>query len=205
MDKLHINQKVNIQIKLEDNREKVFKCKIKLIANDRLILKTSDDMMQYIDYLEEGIEVQATIFTPLGMIVYKAMIINSILEPEFVIEYSDENLKIQRREFLRAAFRAKFVLELPSGEHAMTNTIDLSAGGLKFYYEGALRAGQILDARLYLPMQMDSILVQGYIDEPGITLPPNQHLIMFTKINQEDIDRISKICLDQNQKNELLL
>lgn len=202
MNKLYVNQKISIKIDLEDGGEVVFQCKIKQVHSDRLTIKTTDEMMKYIDYLEEGKEVQATIFTPLGMILFSSMILNSVLEPEFVIEYTDENIQIQRREFLRVEHSSKLVLEFPSGENVMTHTLDLSAGGLRFYYEGKLKPEQVLDCRLYLPMQMDSILVQGKINQPKIVLPENQYLIIFTKINEEDIDRITKTCLELSQKKE---
>ncbi len=205
MEDLDINQRVQIKVPVYDGKEMVFNTHIKRVYKDRLAIKTTEEMFVYSDYLKEADEIFVTIFTPLGMISFESIIINSIFEPEFVIEYAEDGVVVQRRKFLRIPCRTKLVFELSDGTNQITNTVDLSAGAIRFYSIEHFEEEKKVYFRLFLPMQIDSISAQGVVRTETLTLPPNEHLLVFTKISERDVDRIAKVCMDYELPKDLAI
>lgn len=189
------NQKVKLKFKLEDNSEHELECFIKGIGNDRLALTFSQEHLPYAKYLEEGSEIYVNIFTPTGITAFNSMVLDSPLETDFVIEYIEDNIDIQRRDYLRCYLQTKFIIERFNGQNLITQTIDIGGGGIKFYSEGTFKPDEHAICRLYLPMQISSIQAEGKITyKPH--LKTNEHLFVFTNIKMLERDKIIKKCFD---------
>ncbi len=195
MGEIREDQKAKLYFKTENNSEQELDCLIKSIQKDRLSLKFPKEMLEYAKYLEEGNEVPVKIFTPSGVRMFTSMILNSPLESEFVIEYVEDNIKVQRREYLRINIETKVVIKRLNSESITVNTLDIGGGGIRFFYEGELSPGEVVDCNLYLPFQMSSIKARGNIlDKPHLN--KNEHVVIFSKILESDRDKIIKKCFE---------
>lgn len=178
-----------------DNSEKEFECLIKDVQKDRLSLKFPEEILDYSDYLEEGCELFVKIFTPSGVKTFDTIILNSPLEPEFVIEYVEDHIEIQRREYMRMELQTKIILTKKNEIPDAALTIDISGGGVKFLSDKKYEKNEEYEFMLYLPTQIHSIRAKGYILENS-HIPENQHILLFTEINESDRDKIIKACFD---------
>lgn len=202
MGLLKKDQKTKLIFRLEDNSEHELECFIKDIENDRISLTFPPEYLPYAKYLDEGSEIYVNIFTPTGITAFNSMVLNSPLEPNFVIEYIDENTDIQRRDYLRCYLQTKFIIEKFNGQNLITQTVDIGGGGIKFYYEGTFKPDEHANCRLYLPMQISSVQAEGKIVyKPH--LKTNEHLFVFTNIKMLERDKIIRKCFEmQTAENE---
>lgn len=177
-----------------DGSEKELISTIKCFYGDRIALNTPLSLIEYTDYLQEGEEIKTQIFTPLGIQVFNAMILNSPSEPEFVIEYIENSVKIQRREYLRMPLKIKIVIERDNKEIIVTQTVDISGGGSRFLHNGVFEQDEIVKLSLYIP---DERLIQAKgLILPSEKLPSGQQALRFEEIDERDRDRIIKKCFE---------
>lgn len=189
MGEIREDQKAKLYFKTADDSEKEVECFIKDVKSDRISLTFPEHMMEYAQYLTEGEELPVRIFTPYGIKVFETIVLNSPLESDFVIEYVDNYIQIQRREYSRILLETKVIIEREDHENVITQTLDISGGSLRFYYEGDFLPREKVGCLLYLPMQIRSIQAQGIIVK-NHHLPKNEHVVFFTKIDERDRDKI---------------
>lgn len=195
MGEIREKQKAKLSLKLADNSEYELECFIKDIHSDRLSLTIPRDLIAYARHLEEGDEIPVKIFTPAGIRVYNAMVLESPVDSEFVIEYVEDNIQVQRREFVRGTLETKIIIERYGNDNIITHTIDIGGGGIRFFYDGEFYPNELVKCRLYLPFQMSSIQAQGnIIDSPHLL--PNEHVILFQNIHNNDRDKIIQKCFE---------
>lgn len=195
MSEIRESQKAKLSFKLSDNTNKEVECFVKNIYTDRISLSFPKEMISYANYLEEGNEIPLKIFTPSGIRMFNAMILSSPLEHEFVVEYDENNIQIQRREYTRANIETKIIVERIDAENIVTKTIDIGGGGIRFFYEGNLWPNEFVTCRLYLPFILESVQAKGHIlDKPY--LPKGQYVIQFSEINEPSRDKIIKKCFE---------
>lgn len=200
MGAIREDQKAKLSFIMADNSEKELDCLIKNIYNDRLSLTFPKETLSYAQYLQEGNEVPVKIFTPSGIRMFDAMILNSPLESEFVIEYVEDSIQIQRREYSRCHLETKIIIERKEADNLVTHTLDIGGGGIRFFFEGNFSQNEEVGCRLYLPLQVASIVARGHI----VTKPhllPGQHILLFDKISEVDRDRIVKKCFELEAQN----
>jgi len=195
MGEVREGQKVKLRFKMDDNSDKEFDCVIKRLYEDRLSLKFPPEILDYSKYLDEGQELSVRICTPAGVKIFDAMILNSPLEQDFVIEYVQDPLQIQRREFTRGELETKVIIQRADYDNISTHTFDISGGGLRFFYDGSFEHNEIVDIYLYLPMEAKTIHGQGMILDKEY-LPKTEHILLFTTIQERDRDKIVKKCFD---------
>ncbi len=195
MDEIKKGQKIKLCFETIDNPDVEVDCFIKEVSKDRLSLDFSDEIFRYIDDLKEGNEMIANIFTPEGIKVFDTIILNSPLEDDFIIEYVERSLKIQRRKYIRAALDAKIIIERLEFDNIITSTTEVGGGGLRFIYEGSFEPKELLGSLLYLPKQIRAIRAKGIL-LPNEYLPKNEHVLMFTDIDENDRSRIIKQCFE---------
>ncbi|HNW26507.1 MAG TPA: PilZ domain-containing protein [Candidatus Gastranaerophilaceae bacterium] len=195
MGEVRRNQKIQISFKTNDGTEKIFECKIKELYSDRLMLDYPKDIVFYAEYLSEGEEIYVKIFTPAGIRAYNALILDSPLSENFIIEYVDSNIQIQRRAYARAPLKTKIIIERFDEPNIVTHTVDIGGGGIRFYFDGHFNRNELVNCRLYLPLQMTSVKAQGHIIEKP-HLQTGEHVILFNKINEFDRDKIIKKCFE---------
>lgn len=189
------DQKAKLVFKLGDKSERELDCFVKDIQKDRLSLAFPKEALSYAEYLQEGNEVPVKIFTPSGIRVFDAMILNSPLEQDFVIEYVEDSIQIQRRAYARVKLETKLIVERSNGQNIITYTHDIGGGGLRFHYEGDFFPNEQVKCRLYLPKQMTSIVAMGEILKKPHLLK-NEFIVLFTDIRESDRDRIIKKCFE---------
>lgn len=193
MGEIRENQQTKLFFKVADGSEKELNCTIKEIYSDRISLNFPEEVNNYSDYLQEGDEVSVKIFTPAGIKAFDAVILNSPLDNDFVIEFVEDYLEIQRRMYLRIEFEAK-VLIVKGKINIVTHTLDIGGGGIRFYYEGLLENKETVICHLFLP-EFPTINAQGIIVKEA-HLKKNEYVMVFTKIEEKDRDKIIKKCFE---------
>lgn len=194
MSEIREGQKTKLFFKAAGGSEKELECSIKKIYTDRISLNfPKEEVMQHIDYLQEGDEVNVKIFTPSGIKMFDAIILDSPLEPEFVIEFVEDYIEIQRRKYLRMELNTKILIESSKG-NVITHTYDIGGGGLRFYYEGSFENKETVSCRLFLP-DTPYIQIQGIIVKDD-RFKENEHVLVFTKIEESERDKIIKKCFE---------
>lgn len=180
--------------------EQELDCSIKKVYKDRISLNFPKEIIDYVDYLEEGDEVHVKIFTHSGIKAFDAIIINSPLESDFVIEFVENYIEIQRRKYLRSDLNTKVIIQRGERGNIITHTFDIGGGGIRFYYEGSFALRETIECMLYLPMHLHSIHAKGFIikDEH---LEKNEHVMVFTKIEERERDKIIKKCFEIESAN----
>lgn len=189
------NQQLKLFFKVADGSEQGLECSVKHIYKDRISLTFPAETMYYVDFLQEGDEVNVKIFTPGGIKMFDAIILNSPLEYEFTIEFVENFIEIQRRKYLRAPLKTKIIIERSEETNLVTKTIDIGGGGVRFLYEGSFKHNETVKCLLYLPMYLNSIKATGIIIHEG-SLKQNEHVMVFTKIEEKERDKIIKKCIE---------
>lgn len=192
MGEIRENQQVKLSFKTFDETEKELTCRVKSFKGDRLALKPSTELDAYVDYLHEGDEVKVQLFTPLGVKLFDALILDSPSEPEFVIEYVENSVQIQRRDYIRVPLKAKIVIERDNREVIITETVDLSGGGVRFLHKGGFNENEIVKLSLYLKNER-LIIAKGLI-LTNEHLPEGQKALFFDEIEEKDRNIIIKKC-----------
>lgn len=190
------NQLTKLFFKTDDNSEQELNCSIKKVYNDRISLNFPKEIENYADYLEEGDDVNVKIFTPAGIKMYDAIILDSPMEGEFTIEFVEDYIKeIQRRKYIRADLNTKVILERGEKGNIVTHTFDIGGGGIRFYCNVPLEKGETIGSRLYLPKEIHSIVARGVILKEA-NMKPDEYVMMYTKIDERDRDKVIKQCLE---------
>lgn len=199
MGEVQKGQKVKLFLNSIDDSEKEIDCFIKDVQKDRLSLGFTKEILNYAEFLEEGSELPVRIYTPSGVKTYSTIIIDSVLEDDFVIEFIEDCEEIQRRAYPRINLETKVIIQPKGYGNIVTRTLDISEGGIRFFYEGKLEPKEPIIIMLYLPKDIRSIMAEGVIIESN-HLPENQHVAVFTKIKTEDRDKIVKMWFDLQAK-----
>ena len=194
MGEIRKNQQVKLIFKTVDGSEIELDCKVNNFDHDRVYLDFSEELLEYSDYLQEGDEIKVKIFTPLGIKVFDALVINSPLENEFVIEYVENSVQIQRREFLRVPFALKMVIQGIGRKNVAVNTIDLSGGGARFFSNEKFYVEETVKSTIYLPDER-AVKADGFITT-NEGLPKGQFVLTFTQIDEKERNRIIKKCFE---------
>lgn len=189
------NQQIKLSFKISDDSQKDLSCSIKKAYKDRLALNFPKETIDYINYLQEGDEVKANIYTPTGIKMFDAIILNSPLESEFIIEFVEDYIEIQRRKYLRSDLDTKVIIERGEEDNIVTHTLDIGGGGIRFFYQGDFHHQENVGCLLYLPMYLRSIKARGIIIRDEY-LKKNEHVLVFTKIEERERDKIIKKCIE---------
>lgn len=191
MDIIRENQLVKLFFKVAEGSEKELNCTIKKIYKDRIALVPPEETIDYVDYLQEGDDISVKIFTPAGIKAYDAIVLNSPLENEFVIEFVEDYIEIQRRKYLRMDYEAKVLVQVGFTK-VVTQTIDIGGGGIRFASETPFEPNQTVTCHLFLP-DSPTIQAQGIIIKEK-HLKENEYVIFFTKITENDRTKILQKC-----------
>lgn len=191
MDIIRENQLVKLFFKDAEGSEKELNCSIKKIFKDRISLIPPEETIDYVDYLQEGDDVSVKIFTPAGIKAYDAIILNSPLEDNFVIEFVENFIEIQRRKYLRMDYEAKVLIQ-EGLTKVVTHTIDIGGGGIRFASATPFEPNQTVTCHLFLP-EIAAIQAQGIIIKEK-HLKDDEYVLFFTKINENDRTKILQKC-----------
>lgn len=196
MGEVREGQKVKLRFKTVSYENKDIDCFIKNIHKDRLSLTIPKEVIDYSQYFEEGNELTAMIYTPLGIKVFDTIVLDSPSGSNFVIEYIENVIEIQRREYARVEFMSKVVIARSDNTNIYAETVDISGGGLKFSYKGSLDPGEVVGISLFLPAQTRLIYAKGVLVKDKGHIPEGQHVVLFTEIDERERDKIIKTCFE---------
>ena len=193
MSDISINQKAKIFFDGENGIEMELDCIIKDIQNDRISLEYPEDTEPLKKYLEEGVPIDVKIFTPTGLVVFESVVIDSPLDgDDFIVEYIEDTVVVERRDYSRSPLKTKLTLEL-NKEVFIASTIDISGGGIKFFSKEELDPEQNVKGKLYLRNYNEPIEFEGVIlDNPS--LQPDEYTLAFTNIQEKERDKVIKTC-----------
>ncbi|MGN1125047.1 MAG: PilZ domain-containing protein [Candidatus Gastranaerophilaceae bacterium] len=193
MSDISINQKAKIFFDGENGIEMELDCIIKDIQNDRISLEYPEDAEPLKKYLEEGVPIDVKIFTPTGLVVFESVVIDSPLDgDDFIVEYIEDTVVVERRDYSRSPLKTKLTLEL-NKEVFIASTIDISGGGIKFFSKEELDPEQNVKGKLYLRNYNEPIEFEGVIlDNPS--LQPDEYTLAFTNIQEKERDKVIKTC-----------
>lgn len=195
MGEIKENQKVKLSFITAGGYKQEIDCLIKEVFSDRISLDFPDEILDFAESLEEGSELMVKVFTPSGVKVFDSIVLYSPLEHDFVIEYAEIEKEIQRREYTRVLLETKVVIQRRAGKgNIVTNTVDVSGGGIKFYYDGGFEPEEEVNVALFLP-QSKAVQARGIIIY-NQKLAATEHVLYFTDIDESDRDRIVKVCFD---------
>lgn len=194
MSEIREGQKVKVFVDTAEGSRKEFDCSIKDVHIDRLSLNFPDEILDYSEYVEECSEVFVKIFTPVGIKIFDAVVLDSPVEGNFVIEYVENTVEIQRREYVRTQMELKVLVERTGQKGAIAYTLDVSGGGLKFKLDEDFEPNESVKLTIYMPNDR-SIQARGVmIQNPYI--PKYEHVLSFAEIDENDRDRIIKKCFE---------
>lgn len=194
MREIRKNQKAKISIILDNDSEKDFECYVKEVHSDRIYLDYPGEILKYGEYMQEGSILPVKIYTPSGIKMYDAIVLNSPLDSDFVIEYVEDYVHVQRRKYPRVILETKVIIERET-ENIVTKTIDVGGGGIRFLSNKKLNYNEKVRCMLYLPMHLESIKAEGTIIQAP-HLPQGQYIMSFEKIFERDRDKILKKCFE---------
>lgn len=195
MSEIRRDQKVEILFKDSNKEEVVLECSVRELYPDRLYLSSPVDVFSYGEFLKEGDEICVKIYTPTGIKMFNAIILDSPLGPDFIIEFAPNCTEIQRRRYLRANLKTKIIVQRNKRDPINTYTLDIGGGGVRFFYEGVFNNNEPVTAFIYLPKQIHSVQVRGIILKREY-LAPNEYILVFTEIMETGVSRITKKCIE---------
>ncbi len=199
MYELEKGQKVRLRFDMSSLREESITCVVKWFEDDRVALVFPENQENIAKNLFEGKELEAILYTDSGIYVFDSVVINSPLEHDFVIEIPDDKKRIQRRDYIRAAFNLKMFL-MQENRQLETKTVNIGGGGIRFLVKEELKPEDVWNFMLYLP---DNTFVKGrgiilYSFLQGNTIVS---VIKFSDISETDRNRIIKKCFEEEVKS----
>jgi len=218
MTNIQVNQRLSIAIDTPEGEKNILSY-VREVYPDRLVLTRPQDWEENISFLEEGEEVKTKIFTRVGVLLYTAVILNSPADDNFTIEYNENFAQIlQRRAYTRVSLetivdcsydeliKAEVINNTATSDFVEfsaplscefetkiveAETIDIGGGGLRIKTKEDLPRQKSITFKINL---FDDIIVaQGVIVENN-SLPEHQYGVQFTKISNDDRDKIIKTC-----------
>lgn len=200
MKALKIGQKVQLEFNTSSSEKMQIMCNIQKIESDRLTLKYPDQLMKFSEYLTEGTEIKAFVFTEANIQVLDSIIITAPYDENFEIEYPDDYRTIQRRAYIRENLIYKIILQNDKIT-AKGITKDMGGGGFRFTTEETLEPDTYMSVWINFDDDFPSIKCQGKLSKKN-HFKPDEYLIEFTEISERDRNQIIKRCITK-QVNEL--
>ena len=192
------NQKVRIAFVLNGKSNEI-ECLIKEVLTDRITLYFDNEIALYSEYLQEGDDIDVSIFTTNGIKKFNALIIDSPFSGDFIIEYSDDITFVQRRKYMRVNLQTKVIIQR-QGENIIAKTIDVSAGAIKFTTDKIFKNEELVKSLIYLPKTARSISAEGIILKKE-HLAKDEYVLLFTQINDIEKNYINDLCLQIKNKS----
>lgn len=200
MKVIKLGQKVQLEFNTSSSEKMQIMCNIQKIEHDRLMLKYPDQLMKFSNYLTEGTEIRAYVFTEANIQVLDSIIISAPYDKEFEIEYPDDYRTIQRRAYIRENLIYKIILQ--NDKITATGiTKDMGGGGFRFTTQDKLEPNTYMMIWINFDDNSPSIKCHGKLSQKN-HFKPDEYLIEFTEISERDRNQIIKKCITK-QVNEL--
>lgn len=193
MRQIKPGQKVRVGIEVQNRQVLQFFCAVNKVYADRIELSFPESKKQFLKYINEGDDVRLSVYSPVGIILIKSIVLNSPANGEFLVELPADHKRIQRRRYIRAAANYRLIIKYK--ETPVTAlTQDIGGGGVRFLCDVALELKERVEARLFVPDFAHSIPFIGEISVKD-HFRENEYLIEFEEITENDRSRIIQKCL----------
>ena len=191
-------QRVRVGVEAPNGQILQFYSYIKEISSDRLRLIYSKKKEHYAKYLREGVMIKLSIYTSGGIVLSPSIVLNEPKNCEFEVEYvQSRNVKrIQRRNFVRAYVNYRIIIEQMKDTYTCLSE-DIGGGGVRFVCDSFLYPSEV-KAKLFIP-EYGGINIKGQIRKQHYK--PNEYLLLFKEINEEDRSKIIHKCLEIETKS----
>lgn len=198
MKELEIGQKFVIRFNTSSSHTESITCVTKWTESDRVALVFPDTHKHLARNLPMGKELEAVVYTDTGVYVFDSIVINSPLEHDFVIELPDEKKRIQRRDYVRAHYNLRMILDKNNSEIPAT-TINISGGGARLSLKEELKTNDVWNFTLHMP---DETRIKGKCIVLYSLLQGKIMVsaVKFIDINEIDRNRIIKKCFEEEVK-----
>lgn len=193
MKALKIGQKVQIEFEGPNSDKIQIICNIEKIFSDRLILGYPKELTKYFEYLSEGTEINAFIYTESNIQAIESIILTAPYDNEFEIEYSEDYREIQRRAYIREDVECRIILQ---NDEMTANGIskDIGGGGCRFISSDNLELNSYMEIWINLEDNLPSVKAVGKLTQKP-HYKPNEYLIEFNEISEKDRSRVIKKCI----------
>jgi len=196
MNKLEIGHTARLMFKISKIRSVNVTCCIKWLENDRIGLVLPEDQFDLAEYLYEGKELHVVAYTDFGIYNFDSVVIDSPYNHDFVIEFPEDSERIQRRGYVRMPLNLKLILE-KGNNRIVTQTINISGGGIRFKVDEKLGVSEIWRFSIYLPKWKEYASGFGKVLYNINTLKNVVSVIKFTDIQESHRNKIIKICFEE--------
>lgn len=190
---IDVAQRVRVGVETEDGQILQFFSYIKKIYPDRLLLVFSETKASLEKYLQEGVTVRLSVYTPIGIILTSSVILNSAQNCEFEVEMESEPKRIQRRRYVRANGNFRLLIE-QNGQTITALTQDIGGGGVRFICDNQLEYS-FVEAKLFIPQIQQALAFSGDVEKKP-HFKPNEYLIQFKVIDDATRNKIIQKCLE---------
>ncbi len=197
---LKVGQKVQIEFTTTGSEKMQILCKIQKVQSDRLTLTYPSELMRFAQYLSEGTEIRAFVFTEANIQVLESIIITAPYDQDFEIEYPEDYRTIQRRAYIRENLQYKIIVQ--DGNNTISGmSLDMGGGGFRFTTESNVTEDSYVSVWINADDDQPSIKCRGKVSRKP-HFKPQVYLIEFTEISEKDRNLIIKKCITK-QVNEL--
>lgn len=206
MKSLEIGHTAKLTFQISKFRTAELTCCIKWIEKDRIGLVFPENKYELADYLYEGKELNIIAYTNSGIYNFESVVIDSPYNHDFVVEFPEENTKIQRRAYVRSPLKLDLILE-QNNQKIKTETINISGGGIRFNTENELKTKEVWRFSIYLPRWREYAQGFGEIIYNIRQAKTNVSVIKFTDFQETYRNKIIKLCFEEEirrlkQKNK---
>ena len=170
-------------------------CFIKKYSENKIILAVSPIQKNDFSDFEKDYDLDAKVFTPNGILIFKSKVLKVISPKELEITYDEKNTKLENtRQNPRYQTECPITIFRPLQGNIESRLIDISVRGLRFYSEIPLDVNSEFEIMLNLSDTIGKIILTGRIlDKTG--LPEGVHRMIIEKISYSDRQKLLDYCM----------
>lgn len=170
-------------------------CFIKKFSENKIILAVSPVQKNDFSDFEKDYDLDAKVFTPNGILIFKSKVLKVISSKELEISFDQKNTKLENtRQNPRYQSECPITIFRPLQGNIESHLIDISVRGLRFYSEIPLDVNSEFEIMLNLSDTIGKILLTGRIlDKTG--LPEGVHRMIIEKISYSDRQKLVDYCM----------
>src|SRR5574344_1087499 len=185
--------RLKVRYQNSEGIKRIFEAEI--LDFDKSVLEFDASDCEYLDELEEGLNIYSLVYTQFGIIKIHSIILEK-KGFKIIVEAPSDYQQMQRRNYLRV--NVEMPIEISVNQKSITaKTLDISGGGARVISSRSLNEGDLVECKLKL--NSVDVFAKGKILKKG-SYYENEYLIIFTEIEELQRDRIIKFCLAEEAK-----
>lgn len=170
-------------------------CFIRKCFDNKLIVSALPTSKMNFAEFEVGYEIDAKVYTPKGIVVFKSEVLKIISESELEIMYSQQSAKVEDiRQNPRYNVDCPITIFRPLQGNIETKSIDISIRGLRFYSSVSLDVNSEFEIMLKLSDTIGKIIFTGRVlDKTGLS--EGVHRMIIEDISYADRQKLVDYCM----------